>query len=490
MEDKKTTVAIIGAGMAGILWAKKLKAAGYSIVIFEKSAHLGGVWDQIANAYSQVQIAECDYRLEPYNNDSDKQKSYPTREQVLQHLHKIAEKYQLYQDLKLNTEVIKVSQIAETCYQITFNENHQMTSMMVNGVIVLTGLLQTKKMIGYPGEEHFLGKISYGLQNDLCAYDFRGKSVIIQGMGSFAIENARQALLNGAEKVTLVCRSINLVFSAYFHYLTTRSPIYKGQSALKILKLPYKHIQRLDLLEKLTNSTITDQHVVSPVSDFFFIALYYKKLEIIKGEITKLDKNTVQMNESLKIPADLIVKNIGFDQEKTNIALEQLIGHSLFNGLFLNQQNSFVYCREPNLNQVDVGKTGFFTLSYLYSQELTSDLFIYYFKNPQKFRKIITQFPQFPVREFDLHKSEIFLKTIWQHDREGKRIIKAWLANKLIRSHQRYPYQHFIQENQKNWYTLCATLGKNQPPLKYPFKSKLSWLKRTLEKIKMAYLLF
>ena len=41
---RKLRYAVIGAGMAGILAAIKLKQAGEEFVLYEKAAKLGGTW--------------------------------------------------------------------------------------------------------------------------------------------------------------------------------------------------------------------------------------------------------------------------------------------------------------------------------------------------------------------------------------------------------------------------------------------------------------
>lgn len=41
---KIRTVAVIGAGVSGVCSAIHLKAAGLDVTVFERSAHVGGVW--------------------------------------------------------------------------------------------------------------------------------------------------------------------------------------------------------------------------------------------------------------------------------------------------------------------------------------------------------------------------------------------------------------------------------------------------------------
>jgi cation diffusion facilitator CzcD-associated flavoprotein CzcO len=44
MTRKAKKVAVIGAGVSGLTTAKHLKASGLDVVVYERSATLGGVW--------------------------------------------------------------------------------------------------------------------------------------------------------------------------------------------------------------------------------------------------------------------------------------------------------------------------------------------------------------------------------------------------------------------------------------------------------------
>ena len=54
MED--TGVAIIGAGVCGLLAAQQCSEQGISYKIIEREQQVGGVWKLRANAYSQLQV--------------------------------------------------------------------------------------------------------------------------------------------------------------------------------------------------------------------------------------------------------------------------------------------------------------------------------------------------------------------------------------------------------------------------------------------------
>ena len=42
MQERKQKIAVIGAGIAGLVAAYELQKAGYEVVVYEKNAHVGG----------------------------------------------------------------------------------------------------------------------------------------------------------------------------------------------------------------------------------------------------------------------------------------------------------------------------------------------------------------------------------------------------------------------------------------------------------------
>jgi dimethylaniline monooxygenase (N-oxide forming) len=102
-------VAIIGAGVAGIVSAKILKQDGFDVTIFEKEAAIGGVWAE-SRAYPGLRTNNpretyvfSDF---PYPGNTD---DFPTAGQVREDLTNYAEHFGLMPHLQLFTEVVSVS---------------------------------------------------------------------------------------------------------------------------------------------------------------------------------------------------------------------------------------------------------------------------------------------------------------------------------------------------------------------------------------------
>ena len=102
---RKPRVAIIGAGMSGILTAIKFKAAGITdFTIYEKADRLGGTWRD--NTYPGL---SCDvpshvyrYSFEP---NSEWSRRFSPGAEILAYFETVAKKYDVEHSIKYNQEI-------------------------------------------------------------------------------------------------------------------------------------------------------------------------------------------------------------------------------------------------------------------------------------------------------------------------------------------------------------------------------------------------
>lgn len=60
---RKSPVAIVGAGLSGLLLARRTVCDGHPVTVLEKGKAVGGVWHLQANAQSKVNTTEAAYRV-------------------------------------------------------------------------------------------------------------------------------------------------------------------------------------------------------------------------------------------------------------------------------------------------------------------------------------------------------------------------------------------------------------------------------------------
>lgn len=176
--------AVIGAGMAGILAAIKLKQRGEDFVVFEKAAKIGGTWRE--NRYPGL---SCDvpahaytYSFEPF---PDWTAYYATGPEVQSYFEKVAAKYDLASVIRFNTEVTALDwDEAASQWTITLGDGSR---EVFDVVIAASGVLHHPNVPKIEGLETFEGPAFHTARWDDTA-PIDGAKVGLIGSGSTGIQ--------------------------------------------------------------------------------------------------------------------------------------------------------------------------------------------------------------------------------------------------------------------------------------------------------------
>ncbi|MBS0253723.1 MAG: NAD(P)/FAD-dependent oxidoreductase [Proteobacteria bacterium] len=153
-QQRKVRFAIIGAGMAGLLAAIKLKQRGENFTLFEKAAKLGGTWRE--NRYPGL---TCDvpahaytYSFEPY---AEWRAYYATGGEIQTYFEKVAEKYGVLPHFRFGCEVTgAVWDDAAAHWTLTLASGE---TFVADVVIAASGVLHHPKMPEIEGLDRFKG---------------------------------------------------------------------------------------------------------------------------------------------------------------------------------------------------------------------------------------------------------------------------------------------------------------------------------------------
>jgi cation diffusion facilitator CzcD-associated flavoprotein CzcO len=185
-------VAIIGAGFGGLLTGARLRELGVqSVRLIDKAADVGGTW--YWNRYPGI---ACDVESYVYMPLLEELGYVPTEKyakgpEILAHCKSIAEHYDLYRDICLQTEVHEIRWDAEALRWIIAT-NHG-DAIRARFVAMANGYLQKPKLPGIEGIMTFKGHTFHTSRWD---YDYTGpdlerladKRVGIIGTGATAIQ--------------------------------------------------------------------------------------------------------------------------------------------------------------------------------------------------------------------------------------------------------------------------------------------------------------
>ena len=181
--SRSLRVAIIGAGMSGILAAIRLRETGVrDITIFEKADRLGGTWRD--NTYPGL---TCDvpshlyrYTFEP---NADWSRRFSPGPEIRRYFEGVAERHEVDRLIRTNAEIVR-STFRDSRWELETIGGDVET---FDAVICCTGVLHHPKYPDIEGLDSFAGD-SFHTARWNHDVDLKGKRVGIIGTGSTAMQ--------------------------------------------------------------------------------------------------------------------------------------------------------------------------------------------------------------------------------------------------------------------------------------------------------------
>ncbi len=182
------SVAIIGAGMSGILAAIRLKQAGVPFVIIEKNEDVGGTWLENSYPGARVDVASAFYSYS-FAQKLDWPSFFSTRDVLLDYFRACADEYGVREHIRFNTEVQSATFDDERCVwslDLRLADGSE-EKIEAQAVISAVGQLNRPKLPDIAGRDSFKGPSFHSAQWDH-SVDLRGKRVAVVGTGASAAQ--------------------------------------------------------------------------------------------------------------------------------------------------------------------------------------------------------------------------------------------------------------------------------------------------------------
>lgn len=203
--ERQVRIAIIGAGMSGILAAIKLHEAGYDdFTIYEKADRLGGTWRE--NTYPGI---ACDvpshlysYSFEP---NPEWSQQYSPGGEIQRYFEGVARKYGVEKSIVFGEEIASCTWRDQRWHLETKSGKRDQADV----VIAATGVLHVPNVPEIAGLETFRGKCFHSARWDHSAA-LDGKRVGVIGTGSTAVQ-ITSALVDRVAKFVLFQRTAQWV---------------------------------------------------------------------------------------------------------------------------------------------------------------------------------------------------------------------------------------------------------------------------------------
>jgi dimethylaniline monooxygenase (N-oxide forming) len=176
-------IAIIGAGISGIAFARVLNQFGHECTVFDKASRIGGIW---ALAYPDVRLQNsreqytfCDF---PWPQAPDQ---HPSAAQILNYLEAAVQHYGI--DVRLKHNVTQLLEVDDG-WTLTVTHDNVDEVLTFDYVVISIGqYAEQKYRPDFPGEVDFSGQIV--TERDVKTLDmFRDKNVAVVGFGKSAVD--------------------------------------------------------------------------------------------------------------------------------------------------------------------------------------------------------------------------------------------------------------------------------------------------------------
>lgn len=228
-------VAIVGAGISGLVCAINLEKAGIPYTIFERDEHLGGTW--WANRYpgARVDIPSDLYSFSFHPKNWSEY--FARRDEIFDYVSDVAREHGIVERVRLRHTVDSaVWDDADQRWVLSVTgADGRQHDVGATALVTAAGLHSTPNIPAYPGTSEFTGQIVHSAQwpADL---DLTGKRVAVVGSGASAMQLV-VAISEQVQSMTIVQRQPQWITpnEHYFapsdtakHWLFDNIPFYRG----------------------------------------------------------------------------------------------------------------------------------------------------------------------------------------------------------------------------------------------------------------------
>ena len=225
----KKRVAVVGAGLSGLVTVKELLAAGHQPVCMEKAESLGGVFrfgEDDGVVWESCQLTSSGY-LTAFSD-------FPVTKERAEHMHSseyiryledYCREFGVLQHVRFSITVLSIRQVEGGSWQVTSTGAGGETEEYFDAVAVCSGLHQHPHHPAYEGQDSFPGEVLHAAHYRRPG-QVKGKKVLIVGAGESGADIAAEVARHADEAVLSLRRGVAVVPRCAFgkprDYLTSR----------------------------------------------------------------------------------------------------------------------------------------------------------------------------------------------------------------------------------------------------------------------------
>jgi dimethylaniline monooxygenase (N-oxide forming) len=322
----KQRVAIIGAGMSGLVAAKELLDEGHEVVVFEKELVLGGNFSTGA-AYERMQLTVSNYFMafSSLPPEPDEKRRFWSRDEYVKYLKRFATTFAIENCIRFETNVETVRRIREDTFRVTFQSAGGVNQEEdFSAVAICRGAHRTEvpRMVEYSGASEYRGQIMHAV-HWTGPEPFRGKRVVCVGMGETSADITRE-ISDVAEKCWLSMRSYPYLIPRYSEGGHT-----SDATSIRITHWAPREVlvkMRQEIEESFASDLSPQEAIVLEWNKKAKAGRFYQKncdflenvlngkIEVVFSDISRLEGETVVFENGTEVEADVVMLCTGFEE--------------------------------------------------------------------------------------------------------------------------------------------------------------------------------
>ena len=340
-------IAVVGAGVSGLVAANVLRSTGHDVIVFERCDDLGGVW-HLSRRYPRVSTQ--DDRVTYAFSDSpmpDDYPEHPTGAQVQQYLQRYAAEHDLEGTIHLSTTVLSAELVeGDSRWEVLTAGAGGETRWSFDWLVAAHGTYSSPHIPEWPGRAGFEAGGGHVVPPSSVGDGavFAGRDVVVLGWGKTACDLAVVAAAS-ARTTTLVARELRWKYPkrlpaglTFRHLLLTRlgehavaapSRGRSGRAAAQLTRVPRKVLmmllagtlsRQLGLSELGLRPRVTFADSNSLVTEGFYEAVRDGALRVIRDvRVADLeageDGPAVRLDDGQVLPSEVLVPATGYEQD-------------------------------------------------------------------------------------------------------------------------------------------------------------------------------
>ncbi len=325
-------VAVIGAGAAGLCVAKNLLARGLKVVVYEIGSCIGGLWvydndSGLAPAYASLHL-NSEHKVTAYKDFAFPPETplYPDHKAVRRYLEAYADHFGVRPHIRFRSQVTDVSPRGEG-WQVQLQDG---SSDAFDAVVVASGHQ------GKPAHPDWKDRFTGEYLHSHCYRvpdPFRGKRVLVVGMGNSAVDIASDICVFTAS-TTISARSPVLVMPRMLFGVPTARVL--GRIEKRWMPWPLKRKMR-ELLVRVVHGTMeqwgftTPKTRTHPTSHTTLMQHFVWNRITAKPGIESVQGQEVHFKDGSRQTFDTVIAGTGYHVHLPFLApaLRPLDGHKL-----------------------------------------------------------------------------------------------------------------------------------------------------------------